>query len=108
MKQHAIFISIILFFTLMGVVAGSQAETFARVGSSIEKHKSLPNAMVAAHFQCNRQRLWANLDTLRVIDEYKETYTISGGRKKITVYKTMVEFECTPTYKKEPDNGQSD
>ena len=103
MKQHVVFISIILFFTLMGVVSGSQAETFARTGSSIEKHKSLPNAMVAAHFQCNKQRLWANVDTMRVVDRSTETYTISGGRKKITVYKTTVEFECTPTYKKEPE-----
>jgi len=105
MKQHAIFISIVLFLTLVGAVASSQAETFARTGSSIEKYKSLSNAMVAAHFQCNKKRLWANVDTLKVVDRYTEQYTISGGRKKITVYKTTVEFECTPTYKKEPDNG---
>lgn len=104
MKQHIIFISIILFFTLLGAVSGSQAETFARTGSSTEKHKSLPNAMVAAHFQCNKKRLWANVDTLRVVNRSTEQYTISGGSKKITVHKTTVEFECTTTYKKEPEN----
>jgi len=104
MKQHVIFINIILFFTLMGAVAGSHAETFARTGSSIDKNKSLPNAMVAAHFECNKKRLWANVDTMKVVSRSTEQYTISGGRKKITVYKTMVEFECTPTYKKELDN----
>jgi hypothetical protein len=105
MKQHVVFISIILFFTMMGVAGGAWSDTYARTGSSIEKYKSLSNAMVAAHFECNKKMLWANVDTLRVVNKSTEQYTISGGRKKITVYKTTVEFECTPTYKKEPDNG---
>ena len=84
------------------IASPAQAELHERVGSSTQRHMSLPNAMVAAHFECNRDRLWANLDTLEVLDTYTEQYTITGGRKKITEYKTKVRFECTQHYQREP------
>ena len=78
------------------------AHALRAVGSSSIKIESLSNAYVSAHFKCNRKRLWANLDTLRVVGNDTKQYVIAGGRKKITQYNTHVEFECTSKYKKEP------
>ena len=100
MRQHIAFVSIILFFVFLGMAGGANAERYERTGSSSMKHKSLSNAMVAAHFQCNRKGLWANIDTLEVVDTSTSQYTIAGGRKKINEYYTTVRFECTPNYKK--------
>jgi len=72
-----------------------------RTGSSRMKHKSLPNTLVAAHFQCNREGLWANLDTMEVVDTSTSRYAIAGGTKKITEYRTTVKFECSADYQKD-------
>ena len=107
MRHHFIFISIILFLTGMGIVAGSLAtERYERTGTSTKKHMSLPNAMVSAHFRCGRIGLWANLDTLEVIDTSTSQYTITGGRNKVTEYHTKVDFECTQEYSKNPTPEQ--
>ena len=71
-----------------------------RTGTSAMKQKSLPNALVAAHFECNKDRLWANLDTLEVVETTTSQYKISGGRKKITEYHTTVKFECATHYER--------
>ena len=89
----------ILAILLTSTVAQAE-ERYERTGTSMMKEKSLPNAMVAAHFQCNRKGLWANIDTLEVVDTSTSQYTIAGGRKKINEYYTTVRFECTPNYKK--------
>ena len=104
MSKHDIpFITIILFLTAIGMSTPLYATDWhERIGSSTMKQKSLSNAMVSAHFECNRDGLWANLDTLEVLDTYIEKYTITGGRKKITEYKTRVRFECTQNYQKGP------
>jgi hypothetical protein len=69
-----------------------------RIGTSKMKHKSLPNALVAAHFHCNRKGLWANLDTAVVGN------TVSDRSKRPT-YRTTVRFECSPNYTKNlPEN----
>ena len=95
MRQHLGFISIILFFTLMGMVGGSHAsESYEATGTSRMKHKSLPNALVAAHFKCNKKGLWANLDTMEVSD------TVSDRSRRPT-YRTTVKFDCSPDYQKE-------
>ena len=72
-------------------------------GSSISKELSLSNAYVSAHFKCNRKRLWADLNTLKVKDVYITQYKIAGGKKRITQYNTVVEFVCTNEYRKVPD-----
>jgi hypothetical protein len=96
MRQHIAFISIIIFFVLLGIVGGAQAEErYERTGTSMMKEKSLPNALVAAHFQCNRKGLWANMDTIEIGP------TVSDRSRRPT-YRTTVKFECTPNYKKEP------
>ena len=100
MKQHIIFISTILFFALMGFSGGANAEMHEATGTSTMKEKSLTNALVAAHFQCNRKRLWADLNTLAVVGTSTSSYRITGGRKKITEYHTTVIFECGVNYKK--------
>ena len=95
MRQHLAFVSIILFFTLMGVVGGAHAsESYEVTGTSMMKHKSLPNALVAAHFKCNRDGLWADLDTMEVGN------TVSDRSRRPT-YRTTVKFECSPDYKKD-------
>ena len=94
MKQHIAFVSIILFFVLLGIAGGAQAEErYERTGTSKMKQKSLPNALVAAHFQCNRKGLWANMDTIEI------GLTVSDRSRRPT-YRTTVKFECTPNYKK--------
>jgi len=101
MRQHAIFISVILFFTLMGMTAGTYgSEMYEATGTSTMKEKSLTNALVAAHFKCNRKRLWADLNTLAVVETSTSSYAITGGRKRITEYHTTVIFECGVEYKK--------
>ena len=93
MKQHMVFISVILFFTLMGVVAGAYAKEYEATGTSMLKHKSKPNALVSAHFICNKKGLWANLDTMEVAN------TVSD-RSRHPTYRTTVKFECSPNYEK--------
>jgi len=101
MKPHVISISIILLLTLMGMTAGSNAsEMYEATGTSTMKEKSLTNALVAAHFQCNRKRLWADLNTLSIVETSTSSYAITGGRKRITEYHTTVIFECGVEYKK--------
>ena len=100
MKQHIVFISIILFFTLMGIAGGATA--LEAYGRAQDRNQSLENAHIAAHFQCNRKRLWADLDTLRVVETESTQYTITGGRKRITDYITRVEFTCKAEYHRYP------
>lgn len=99
-KDKHFWIFLFVMFPLMlyaNYAGGVEAE-----GSSRIKGKSLSNAYVSAHFKCNRKRLWADLDTLKVIDVSTTQYKIAGGRKKITEYTTKVEFTCTQYYKKAP------
>ena len=85
---------------LTSIVAGAGELKHERTGTSTMKQKSLPNALVAAHFECNKDRLWANLDTLEVVATTTSQYKISGGRKKITEYHTTVKFECARHYER--------
>jgi hypothetical protein len=78
------------------------AESIETEGKARSKDQSLQNAHIAAHFKCNRKRLWANIDTLVVKDVYTSKYKIAGGRKSITDYSTVVEFTCTTEYKRIP------
>jgi len=96
-----IFLSVILFSTLMTMVGNTSAnEMLEATGTSTMKEKSLSNALVAAHFQCNRKRLWADLNTLSIVETSTSSYAITGGRKRITEYHTTVIFECGVEYKK--------
>lgn len=102
MKNHIIFISVILFFTLMGAVAGTYAEErYKATGTSSMKLKSLPNALVSAHFTCNKKGLWAELDTLVVLEETTSSYKLAGSQRKLTEYHTTVLFDCAREYQKE-------
>ena len=66
---------------------------YERTGTSHMKQKSLPNALVAAHFVCNRDGLWADLDTIEVGN------TVSDRSRRPT-YRTTVKFECSADYQK--------
>ena len=82
-----------LYLWLAGMAAGAYAADNEVTGTSKTKHKSKPNALVAAHFVCNRKGLWANLDTMEVSN------TVSD-RSSYPTYRTTVKFECTPEYEK--------
>lgn len=99
-KDKHFWVFLFVMFPLM--IYANYAEGKEAQGVSRNKNQSLLNSYVSAHFKCNRQRLWADLDTLKVksVDTYQ--YTIVGGRKKITDYVTTVEFTCTQYYKKAP------
>ena len=83
---------VLILFSLWSSKA--EAERYEATGQSQFKHKSLPNALVAAHFECNRKGLWANLDTMEV------HRTVSDKSKKPT-YRAHVVFECSPHYQKD-------
>ena len=92
----------LLFMIFPLMLYATTVESIETEGKARSKDQSLQNAYIAAHFQCNRKRLWANLDTLVVKDVYTSQYKIAGGRKSITDYSTVVEFTCTSEYKKTP------
>ena len=86
----------------MGAVSGTYAEErYKATGTSSMKEKSLPNALVASHFTCNKKGLWADLNTLVVLEETTSSYQLAGGRKKVKEYRTTVLFECSPEYQKD-------
>jgi len=95
-------LAIVLFCTILG---STQVVALEAEGSSSIKDQSLLNAYVSAHFKCNRKGIWADLNTLKVKNEYTKQYTIPGGTKKITEYRTKVDFKCTEKYKRVPDEG---
>jgi hypothetical protein len=95
-------LAIVLFCTIF---ASAQVVALEAEGASSDKEISLSNAYVSAHFKCNRKGIWADLNTLKVKEEYTTQYKIPGGKKKITEYRTKVEFKCTEKYRKVPDEG---
>ena len=93
-------IFLLVMFPLMLYSNYASGET--ATGASRYTKTSLLNSYVSAHFKCNRKGLWADLDTLEVKDVSRFTYTIAGGRVRTTEVRTLVEFKCTPKYKKAP------
>lgn len=102
MKDTSVLVSALVICLFCLLLASSKAVGLEAEGSSSIRTQSLSNAYVSAHFKCNRKRLWADLNTLKVKDVYTTQYQIAGGRKKITEYRTKVEFTCTNKYQKEP------
>jgi hypothetical protein len=105
MKSNGIDLGIaVAFLMILGLLTASMKaearEVYEATGTSTMKEKSLTNALVAAHFQCNRKRLWADLNTLSIVETSTSSYKISGGRKRITEYHTTVIFECGAGYQK--------
>jgi|TARA_R100000084_G_C4647169_1_gene147464 hypothetical protein len=99
-KDKYFWIFLFVMFPLM--MYANYAEGVEAQGVSRFQNESLTNAYTSAHFKCNRKGLWADLDTLKVKDVSKYQYTIAGGRVKTTEYRTLVEFNCTTEYKREP------
>ena len=89
-------IAVALTFFVVGAWTGASygAERYEATGQSQFEHKSLPNALVAAHFKCNRKGLWANLDTM-------EVHKTVSDRSKRPTYLTHVVFECSTEYQKD-------
>ena len=103
MKDIPVLVWALAIVFLCTIFGSMQVVALEAEGSSRTKGESLSNAYVSAHFKCNRKRLWADLNTLKVKEVYTTQYKIAGGRKKITEYRTKVEFNCTNEYRREPD-----
>jgi hypothetical protein len=70
------------------MAADYAGERYEATGSSyMRKDQSVPNAIVAAHFKCNRKGLWADVSTM----EFGKTIS---DRSKNPTYRTRVTFLC--------------
>ena len=96
MKRNIV---LVLFFMMMS----SKLNAFEAEGRAQNREQSLSNSHIAAHFTCNREGLWADLDNLRVVSSGTQERGISGSRKKITEYVTRVEFSCKAEYQRYPN-----
>lgn len=105
MKDIPVLVWALAIVFLCTIFASTRVIALEAEGSSSNKEISLSNAYISAHFKCNRKGIWADLNTLKVRDVYTTEYTIPGGKKKITDYRTKVEFKCTEKYRKVPDEG---
>ena len=70
-------------------------------GMAPTKEQAIENSMIAAHFTCNRQGLWADPDTLELLDFRTDKYRLPGGRAKLPYITVSVSFDCTTEFKKE-------
>ena len=92
---------LILSLALLSATAiASPYPHFEMTGTAMTLEKSKENALIAAHFQCGRDGLWADLTTavFTGTDQYREA--ISGSSKRITKYATTVKGACGPDYLK--------
>jgi hypothetical protein len=64
------------------------------------------NSWIAAHFACGRKGFWADLDSIQKVQTDRSSYTIAGGRKKITQYHTTVTATCQSDYQRYPSDRQ--
>ena len=48
---------------LLSATAHADYPTFNSKGSALTRERSKENALIAAHFQCGRKGLWADLTT---------------------------------------------
>ena len=93
---------LILSLALLSATAiASPYPHFEMTGTAMTREKSKENALIAAHFQCGRDGLWADLTTavFTGTDQYREA--ISGSNKRITKYATTVKGVCGPDYLKD-------
>ena len=92
----------ILALTLLSATTLAEGyPTFNSKGTAMTLEKSKENALIAAHFQCGRKGLWADLTTavFTGTDQYREA--ISGSKDRITKYATTVKGVCGPDYLKD-------
>ena len=92
---------LILSLALLSATANaSPYPHFEMTGTAMTREKSKENALIAAHFQCGRDGLWADLTTavFTGTDQYREA--ISGSSKRIIKYATTVKGVCGPDYLK--------
>ena len=92
---------LILPLALLSATAFAEYPTFNSKGFAVSREKSRENALIAAHFECGRKGLWADLTTAVYTgtDQYRDA--ISGSSKRITKYATTVKGVCGPDYLKE-------
>ena len=92
---------LILPLALLSATAFADYPTFNSKGTAMTREQSKENALIAAHFQCGRDGLWADLTTavFTGTDQYREA--ISGGKRRITKYATTVKGVCGHDYLKD-------
>lgn len=74
---------------------------FEMTGTATTREKSIENALIAAHFQCGRDGLWADLTTAVFTGTEKYREAISGSSRRIDKYATTVKGVCGPDYLKD-------
>ena len=76
----------------------THSQTVTATGTATTLENARTNASVAAHFQCNRKGLWADLTTLEEVSVEISKRPMSGGRVKLKFYDVDVKSECGPDY----------
>ena len=87
-------------FLFVSVSATAQVVETTGVGRSLSQ--AIENSYISAHFQCNRKRVWADLDKLEILSTDQYRFTIPGGKRKFTEYRVNVRTSCTSSYQKSP------
>ena len=92
---------LILPLALLSATAFAEYPTFNSKGTAGTRERSKENSLVAAHFQCNRAGLWADLSTAVYTGTEQYSEAVSGGKRRIDKYATTVKGICGPNYLKE-------
>ena len=86
---------------MLSATAYADYPTFNSKGTGMSRDKSRETALIAAHFECGRKGLWADLTTAVYTGTNQYREELSGGRKPVTKYATSVKGICGPNYLKE-------
>ena len=92
---------LILPLALLSAAAFADYPTFNSKGVASTQEKSKENALIAAHFQCGRKGLWADLTTAVYTGTAQYLEAVSGSKKRITKYATTVKGVCGHDYLKD-------
>ena len=101
----AFIVGLFLGLLIMSPIAMAQPEV-TTYGTGGNLQTAQENSWAAAHFACNRKGFWADLDTVKNISTDRSSYTIAGGRKKISTYRINVTAKCGIDYQRYPSDQQ--
>ena len=86
LKEKLLVVGIAALVIVLGSIAAQSAFGLEAQGRGTNKEKAVENSHIAAHFQCGRKGLWADLDALKITEIDRENYKLAGGTKVITDY----------------------
>lgn len=100
-SEHLFMVGIIIFFTVLGIISAQSAFGMSAQGRSGTLDKAVENSHIAAHFQCNKKGLWADLDQLKVTKVEKK------GSKNRPERLVSVSFPCKADYSRYPTTKEN-